>query len=252
MSHKYYKYLISSHMRSLWICLILLVANSALSQNKGVFVNFMIGNDFFSADPVNSLSLYDPSNGIIDVNTGQPLTVQVGYFIKRSNIKYGLSYGLTHRVVQVRFSDNPLNNKIGFNQHALSLSMLYCIPVDGSFISGLEFGGDIGIAVQGDVDNLLFDATVQENSSFNVYNMYFDQSQFFLPVYALYGQVVRPLSGGSRVNLGIGVSGQIASGYSLSEFSNTFPLGEGNALFEFNYTNRFLIWTPFVKLGIDF
>lgn len=237
-------------IRILLCCLFsIMLLEKGISQGSGFSFSSFIGIDLYSADPVTNFEQLSTDYVITDVRSRFPVGLEFSYYLKRSSLKYYVSYRFTHRVLSTTMNDIGLNTKVGYNQHTGSLGLIYSRKLKNDNDNSIDFGFDLGLAGHTNREDLFskFEFVDGENRFF-IYNI---GTWTVIPVFSLSCQYVHEISSGSSFFIGMGIFGQLFREYDLVASLITSIPGQPSQSITV-YGARFRIWTPILRAGINF
>lgn len=227
----------------------IMLLGKGISQGSGFSFGSFIGLDLYSADPITDFEQLSTDFVITDVRSQFPVGLEFSYYLKRSSLKYYVSYRFAHRVLRTTMNDMSLNRNVGYNQHTGSLGLIYSRKLKKDKSNGIDFAFDLGLAGHTNKEHLF--------SSFQMVdgvleNLIIDiQHWAVIPVFSLSIQYVHAISTDQSLFVGFGVFGQLLREYDIgTSFWTITPFQPSESTSTSG--SRFRIWTPIIKAGINF
>lgn len=236
--------------RILLCCLFsIMLLGKGISQGSGFSFSSFIGIDLYSADPITDFKHLSTDYVISDVRSRFPVGLEFSYYLKRSSLKYYVSYRFAHRVLRTTMTDMSLNNNVGYNQHTGSLGLIYSRKLKKDNSNCIDFAFDLGLAGHTNAEYLFDRFDIVDGVA---QRFFIDiRTWAVIPVFSLSCQYVHAISTNQSLFVGFGLFGQLLREYDIGTSLWILQPFQPTEISSANGA-RFRIWTPIFKAGINF
>lgn len=233
----------------LCVLIVLMMIYKGIAQGSGFSFTSFVGIDVFSSDPFTDFEQLNTDDVLSDLRSPYQIGIEVGYYIERSSLKYCASYRLAYRTLSASINHGSQNNNVGFNQHTISLGLIYGTKFSKDMNKGVDFAFDFGIAGH-TVREALFSKYEVIDGDISTYNINL-LTVSVLPVFSLSCKYVHNIFSGQKLFIGVGLLGQPFNGHELVSDLRIISQDDSPEL-NMSSGARFSMWTPIFIAGIYF